>query len=115
MEKTQRIEPGTRMSQAVVHGDSVYLAGQVGDVGTDIQCQMRAALAKVDRLLAAANTDKSRVIQATIWLADMADFSAMNTEWEAWVDPASPPARATGEVKLADPGYKVEVIVVAAV
>ena len=112
--KIQRIEPNARMSGAVVHGGTVYLAGQVGEPGADIRVQVRGALAEVDRLLAAAGTDKSRILQATVWLSDMADFAAMNAEWEAWIDPANPPARATGEVQLADSGYKVEVIVVAA-
>jgi len=108
-----RIEPGKRMSAAVVHGDIVYLAGQVGE-GADVTVQARAALAEVDRLLAAAGTDKSRILSTTIWLADMADFAAMNAVWEAWVDPANPPARATGEAKLATPDYRVEFIVTAA-
>lgn len=113
MTSIQRIEPGPRMSQAVIHGQTVYLAGQVGTLDADIQTQVRTALAKVDRLLAAAGTDKSRILQATVWLADMADFAAMNAEWEAWVDPANTPARATGEAKLAQPGFKVEFIVTA--
>ncbi|MCB1394691.1 MAG: RidA family protein [Rhodobacter sp.] len=108
-----RIEPGKRMSAAVVHGEIVYLAGQVGE-GADVTVQARAALAEVDRLLAAAGSDKSRILSTTIWLADMADFAAMNAVWEAWVDPANPPARATGEAKLATPDYKVEFIVTAA-
>lgn len=108
-----RIEPGKRMSAAVVHGNTVYLAGQVGE-GPDVATQARAALAEVDRLLAAAGTDKSRILLTTIWLADIADFAAMNVVWEEWVDPANPPARATGEAKLATPDYKVEFIVTAA-
>mgnify|MGYP001088124447 CR=1 FL=1 len=76
--------------------------------------QTRAALASVDRLLALAGSDKSRILSTTIWLADMADFAAMNSVWDAWVDKANPPARATGEAKLAAPKYRVEVIVVAA-
>ena len=108
-----RLEPGTRMSQAVVHGDMVYLAGQVGE-GDDVTAQARYALAEVDRLLALAGTDKSRILTTTIWLADIADFAAMNAVWDSWVDPANPPARATGEAKLATPYYKVEFIVTAA-
>ncbi|CAM3764148.1 Enamine deaminase RidA (YjgF/YER057c/UK114 family) OS=Castellaniella defragrans OX=75697 GN=HNR28_001820 PE=4 SV=1 [Castellaniella denitrificans] len=110
----QRIEPGARMSGAVVHGNTVYLSGQVGHEGDDIQTQARTALAEVDRLLAQAGSHKSRILQATIWLADMADFQAMNPVWEAWIDPANPPARATGEARLAAPGLKFEVIIVAA-
>lgn len=113
MTKITRIESGARMSMAVVHGDIVYLAGQVGE-GEDVVAQTRAALAEVDRLLALAGSDKSRILSTTIWLADIADFAAMNTVWDAWVDKANPPARATGEAKLAAPKYKVEVIVIAA-
>ncbi len=108
-----RIEPGARMSQAVVHNGIVYLAGQVGE-GADITAQCKDALASVDRLLAEAGSDKSRLLTTTIWLADMADFAAMNAVWDTWVDPANPPARATGEAKLATPDYYVEFIVTAA-
>lgn len=111
----RRIEPGTRMSGAVVHGDTVYLAGQVGTAGDDVAAQTVTALAEVDRLLALAGTDKSKILNTTIWLADIADFGKMNAVWDAWVDPANPPARATGEAKLATPDYLVEVIVIAAV
>ncbi|AWI86807.1 hypothetical protein CEW88_23845 (plasmid) [Alloyangia pacifica] len=109
-----RIEPGARMSQAVVHNGIVYLAGQVGE-GADVTAQCKDALASVDRLLAEAGSDKSRLLTTTIWLADMADFAAMNAVWDAWVDPANPPARATGEAKLATPDYFVEFIVTATV
>jgi len=110
----RRIEPGPRMSQAVVHGGVVYLAGQVGAPGAGVAEQTRAVLAQVDRLLAEAGTDKSRILAATIWLADIADFAEMNGVWDAWVDPANPPARATGESRLAAPEFKVEIIVTAA-
>lgn len=110
----RRIEPGPRMSQAVIHGDTIYLAGQVGAPGAGIAEQTRAVLAQIDLLLAEAGSDKSKLLSATIWLADMRDFAAMNAVWDAWIDPANPPARATGEAKLATPDYKVEIIVVAA-
>ena len=110
----RRIEPGKRMSGAVVHGNTVYLAGQVGTAGDDVTAQTKTALAEVERLLAAAGSDKSKILNTTIWLADMADFGTMNAVWDAWVDPANPPARATGEAKLATPDYLVEVIVTAA-
>lgn len=113
MPQITRIEPGRRMSEAVIHGDTVYLAGQVGE-GADITAQAQDALAQVERLLALAGSDKSKILQCTIWLADIADFAAMNAVWDAWVDPANPPARATGEARLATPDYKVEFIVVAA-
>ena len=110
----RRIEPGPRMSQAVVHGNTVYLAGQVGAPGASVAEQTRAVLAQIDRLLAEAGSDKSRVLAATIWLADIGDFAEMNSVWDTWVDSSSPPARATGESKLAAPEFKVEIIVVAA-
>ena len=110
-----RLEPGARMSEAVIHGDTVYLAGQVGEPGDDVAAQTKTVLSQIDALLAAAGSDKSRILMATIWLADIADFAAMNAVWDAWVDPANPPARATGEAKLAAPQYKVEIIVTAAV
>ena len=109
-----RLEPGKRMSQAVVHNGIAYLAGQVGEPGTSLTEQTTAVLVQIDALLAAAGTDKSRILTATIWLADMADFAAMNAVWDVWVDPANPPARATGEVKLAAPEYRIEIIVTAA-
>lgn len=109
-----RLQPDHRMSQAVIHGSTVYLAGQVGEPGDDVTAQTRTALAEIDALLAEAGSDKSRILSATIWLADIADFGAMNAVWDAWVDPANPPARATSEAKLATPDYLVEVIVVAA-
>jgi enamine deaminase RidA (YjgF/YER057c/UK114 family) len=110
----RRIEPGKRMSQAVVHGDTVYLAGQVGQPGTSVAEQTKAVLASIDRLLAEAGTDKSKLLQATIWLADMRDFGTMNEVWDAWIDPNNPPARATGEARLATAGHLVEIIIVAA-
>ncbi|MFT0533622.1 RidA family protein [Castellaniella hirudinis] len=109
----QRIEPGPRMSGAVIHGNTVYLSGQTGD-GADVQAQARSALAAVDALLTQVGSSKSKILQATIWLRDMADFAAMNTVWEAWIDPANPPTRATGEARLATPDLKFEVIIVAA-
>ena len=110
----RRIEPGPRMSQAVVHGGVAYLAGQVGAPGASVAEQTRAVLAQVDRLLAAAGTDKSRILSATIWLADIGDFGAMNAIWDAWIDQDNPPARATGESRLGAPEIKVEIIVTAA-
>ncbi|SKB36764.1 RidA family protein [Sphingopyxis flava] len=110
----ERLHSGSRMSQAVIHNGIVYLAGQVGAPGDDAASQTRAVLAQVDRLLAEAGTDKSRLLTAMIWLADMADFGAMNSVWEEWLGGAGAPTRATGEVRLATPDYKVEVIVTAA-
>ncbi|MDP3595149.1 RidA family protein [Phenylobacterium sp.] len=110
----QRIGSGPRMSQAVIHGDTVYLAGQVGAPGESVTAQTKAVLASVEALLAQAGSDKSKILTATIWLADMADFAEMNAVWDVWIDGKDAPARATGEAKLATPDYKVEVIVVAA-
>lgn len=109
-----RLHPGPRMSQAVIHGETVYLAGQVGTPGADAAAQTRDCLAAIDRLLEEAGTSKSKLLQVTIWLADMADFDAMNAVYDAWIDPANPAARACGEARLATPDYKVEFIVTAA-
>ncbi|MBU2960777.1 RidA family protein [Citreicella sp. C3M06] len=109
-----RIEPGARMSQAVVHNGTIYLAGQVGE-GADVTEQSKAALLEAERLLAVAGSDKSHILSATIWLSDMSLFAEMNAVWDAWVDPANPPARACGEAKLATPDYLVEFMIVAAV
>ncbi len=109
-----RMKSGARMSQIVIHNDTVYLAGQVGTEGADIATQTRDALASVDALLAEAGTDKSKLLQVIVWLADMADFDKMNAVYDAWIDPANPAARACGEAKLATPGYTVEFIVTAA-
>ena len=110
-----RLDPGARMSEAVIHGDTIYLAGQVGEPGDYVTAQTKTTLAEIEALLAQAGTDKSKILMATIWLADIADFEAMNAVWDAWVDKAHPPARATGESRLAAPEYKVEIIITAAV
>ena len=109
-----RIEAGPRMSQAVVHGNTVYLAGQVGAPGESVTAQTKAVLASIEKLLAEVGSDKSKLLSATIWMADMADFAEMNAVWDAWIDGKDPPARATGEAKLATPDYKVEIIAIAA-
>jgi len=109
-----RIDTDARMSQAVIHGDTIYLAGQVGEPGEDVAAQTHTALAEVDALLAQAGSDKSKLLMVTIWLADMADFAAMNAVWDAWIAGVPAPARATGESRLAAPDYRVEIIAVAA-
>ena len=109
----RRIDVGPRMSDIVIHNNTVYLAGQVGD-GATVAEQTKDILARVDAALAKAGTDKSKLLQVIIWLDDMANFAEMNAAWDAWVDPANTPARATGEAKLAAPKYKVEIIVTAA-
>ena len=113
MSDIKRIETGPRMSQAVIAGGIVWLAGQVGEPGASAADQTRVVLEQVDRLLALAGTDKTRIVSAQIWLADMADFAEMNAVWDSWVPQGHTPARATGEAKLATPDYKVEVIVTA--
>ncbi len=112
----ERIEPGKRMSMAVAHGSTVYLAGQVADktAGGSVGDQTREILEAIDRLLAQAGTDKSRLLMANIWLTDMSTFGEMNAVWDSWVSPGNAPARATVEAKLAAPQYKVEIAVIAA-
>ncbi|MCX7645458.1 MAG: RidA family protein [Rhodobacteraceae bacterium] len=114
MPQITRLETGPRMSQAVIHGGTVYLAGQVGAPGAGVAEQTKAVLAEIDRLLAAAGTDRTRILSAQIWLADISTFAEMNAVWDAWVPPGHAPARATGEARLASPDYKVEIIVTAA-
>ena len=111
----RRIDTGPRMSGVVIHNDTAYLAGQVGTQGESVAAQTKEVLAKIDALLAKAGSEKSKILQAIIWLDDMANFAEMNSVWDAWIDKANPPARATGEAKLAAPKYKVEIIIVAAV
>jgi enamine deaminase RidA (YjgF/YER057c/UK114 family) len=112
----ERKEVGPRMSQIVVHGDTVYLAGIVArdNAGKSVTDQTREILATIDRYLAQVGSDKTKLLSANIWLADMATFSEMNAVWDAWVAPGHTPARATVEAKLAAPQYKVEIMVVAA-
>jgi enamine deaminase RidA (YjgF/YER057c/UK114 family) len=111
----KRIGTRPRSSAIVIHNQTVYLAGQVGKPGDSTGEQTRTILASIDRLLEEVGTDKSQLLQATIWLADMADFEEMNAVWDAWVAPGNAPARATGEVRLALPEYKVEIVAVAAI
>lgn len=106
----QRLRPGPRMSQAAVHGNTVYLAGQVADdTSADVRGQTRQILAKIDALLAEAGTDKTKLLSANIWLADISGFAAMNEVWDAWVPQGHTPARATVESKLATPAHLVEI------
>jgi enamine deaminase RidA (YjgF/YER057c/UK114 family) len=103
------------MSEAVVHGDTVYLQGVTADDHSlDVKGQTRQILAKIDALLAEAGTDKSKLLSANIWLTDIGTWSQMNEVWDAWVAPGNAPARATVEAKLARPGLKVEIMVQAA-
>ncbi len=109
-----RIGTGPRMSEGVVYNGIIWVAGQVGTPGDTVSAQTATCLAEVDRILTEAGTDKTRILSAQIWLADMADFPAMNAVWDAWVPQGHTPARATGEAKLAAPAYLVEVIATAA-
>lgn len=110
----QRINPGPRMSEAVVHNGVAWLAGQVGE-GATVAEQTKDCLRQVDEILAGLGSSKENILQTIIWLSDMADFAEMNSAWDAWVPAGHTPARATGEAKLAAPKYKVEIIVTAAV
>ena len=113
--KIDRIDTGPRMSQAVLHENTVYLAGQVAvDKYADITVQTQQVLAKIDALLARAGSDKSKLLSTTIWITDMANFAAMNAVWDAWVAPGHCPARACVEAKLALPELAVEIGVIAA-
>ena len=110
-----RHDIGPRMSQAVVHGNTVYLAGIVARdaPGKSVTEQTKNILSLIDGYLAKAGTDKSKVLSANIWITDMKTFGEMNAVWDAWVAPGHTPARATVEAKLASPDYKVEIMVVA--
>jgi enamine deaminase RidA (YjgF/YER057c/UK114 family) len=111
----QRIGVGPRMSKAVVHGNTVYLAGIVADdTSADVKGQTEQILATIDALLAEAGSDKSKLLKANIWLSDMSTFAQMNEAWDAWIVPGHTPARATVESKLATPAYTVEIMVEAA-
>jgi len=112
----ERKEVGPRMSKAVVHGNTVYLAGVVANEpkGKNVTEQTKDILAQIDGLLAACGTDKSKLLKANIWITDMATFAQMNAVWDAWVSPGNTPARACVEAKLATPDYTVEIMVEAA-
>ncbi|MBN8489127.1 MAG: RidA family protein [Burkholderiales bacterium] len=112
----QRFDVGPRMSEMAVHNGTVYLAGQVAADGSqDIQGQTRQVLDAIDALLARAGSDKTKILRAQIFLADLADFSAMNSVWEAWVVAGHTPPRATVQAALAKPEWKIEIVVTAAV
>ena len=116
MSDIRRIDPGPRMSEAVVKGNRIYCSGMIPeDTGTDIASQVKQTLAEIDSLLAKGGSDKSKILTATLWLADIRDFAALNAAWDAWIVPGQAPARATVEAKLSDPAMKVEIMVVAAI
>jgi enamine deaminase RidA (YjgF/YER057c/UK114 family) len=114
MPEIKRMNTAKRMSQCVVHHHTVYLAGQVGTPGASVEQQTRDILAKIDQLLDGAGTDKTRLLQAVIWLKSMDDFAEMNAVWDDWVPEGHAPARACGSADLATPEYTVEITVIAA-
>jgi enamine deaminase RidA (YjgF/YER057c/UK114 family) len=109
-----RLDQNARRSRAVIAGGMVYLAGQVADDKTlDIGGQTRQVLQKIDDLLAQAGTTRGRLVTAQIWLASMSDFAGLNAVWDAWVVPGQTPTRCCGKVELADPAFRVEIVVTA--
>ena len=111
----KRLGVGPRLSAAVVHGDTVYVAGQVSSDAADVKGQTAEILKKIDGLLAQAGSHKSKLLSATVYLVDMKTYDQMNAAWEAWVDPQNTPARATVETRLASPKYLVEIAAIAAI
>ncbi len=113
MASIERLEVGPRMSQAVIHNGVVYVAGQVA-AGASVTEQTETILKQIDGLLQAAGSDKSKLLSATVWLADLRKFDEMNKVWDKWVSPGNTPARACVEAKLAKPEFVVEIAVIAA-
>ncbi|MGF7161953.1 enamine deaminase RidA (YjgF/YER057c/UK114 family) [Rhodoligotrophos appendicifer] len=114
----KRLGVGKRLSNAVIHGNTVYLAGQVADdhaAGKSVTEQTKDILKQIDEVLAEAGTDKSKIITATIWLSSIGYYNEMNSVWDAWVAPGNTPARACVESKLAGPEYDVEIMLTAAI
>ena len=110
-----RYHTGRRMSQAVIHGDTIYLAGQVAaDPAADVQEQTRQVLQKIDDLLAEAGSDKTCLLSAQVWLASIGHYAQMNEIWDAWVPEGHAPARACIEARLATPELLVEIGIIAA-
>ena len=111
----KRFHTGKRLSEMTVHNGTAYLAGQVAEDGSqDIRGQTQQVLGAIDKLLAEAGSDKSRILMAQIFIADLAEFPAMNEVWDAWVAPGNAPCRATVQARLAKPEWKVEIVVTAA-
>ncbi|RYX88437.1 MAG: RidA family protein [Comamonadaceae bacterium] len=115
MAELKRFHVGARLSEMAVHNGTIYLAGQVPDDGTlDIEGQTAEVLGMIDKLLAEAGSSKSRILMAQIFLADLADFDGMNKVWDAWVPQGHTPPRATVQAKLANPQFRIEVVITAA-
>ncbi len=113
----KRINVGPRMSQAVVHGNTVYLSGQVATekAGGSVTDQTTEILQQIDTLLAAAGTDKTKILSAGVFIADIGTFADMNAVWDSWVSPGNTPCRTTIETKLAAAKYAIEISIIAAV
>jgi enamine deaminase RidA (YjgF/YER057c/UK114 family) len=115
MASIQRFHVGPRLSETAVHNGTVYLAGQVPDDTTqDIRGQTAQVLAMVDRLLAEVGSDKSRILMTQIFLANISEIVAMNEVWDAWIPAGNTPPRATVQAAMANPAYKIEIVVTAA-
>jgi enamine deaminase RidA (YjgF/YER057c/UK114 family) len=116
MSDIRRIGAGARMSKAVIHGSTVYTAGQVAEKtkGGSVADQTREILSLIDQILAESGSEKEKILTATIYLSDITSFAEMNSVWDTWVDKANPPARATVEAKLVSPEYKVEISIISA-
>lgn len=111
----KRHKRGRRLTQVVVHGDTVYVAGQVADdTSVGVRRQTQQILKKIETLLTEVGSHKSNLLSANVWLADIRTFDEMNAAWDAWVDPKNTPARATVEARMAAPEYLVEIMVLAA-
>lgn len=111
----KKLKSDQRMSQIVIHNDTIYLSGQVGGVDEDISAQTASCLEKIEALLKEAGSDKSKILSATVWLKSMSDFDQVNKVWDDWFSSVAPPARACGESALAHPDLLVEITVIAAV
>lgn len=112
----KRIEPGARMSEAVIYDNKIYTAGIVADAaqGKSVFEQTQDILQQIDNILAKAGSDKTRILKANIWLTNLANFDQMNKAWDSWVVAGKTPARATVEAKLAGAGWDVEIMIEAA-
>jgi enamine deaminase RidA (YjgF/YER057c/UK114 family) len=116
MSDIQRFDVGARLSEMAVHNGTVHLAGQVpADATQDMTGQTKQVLSAIDALLARAGSDKSKILMAQIFVADMAEFAAMNAVWDAWVVPGQTPPRATVQARLGKSEWKVEIVITAAV
>ena len=114
----QRIDPGPRMSSAVIHGDTIYIAGKVASdaaKGRSVTEQTRDILGQIEAVLAQCGSDKGKIVATTIYLSDIKTFGEMNAVWDAWVAPGNAPPRATVQARLAKPAWKIEIVVTAAI